>query len=180
MESEMKLRIRNILVRNILAIFVFAPCVVYAQNKADEAAVRHVPQAFAAAWANHDGHQLSLIMAEDVDFVNVGGDWLHGRLDFERYHSRLLSGRFKESTLTSRETVVHFLRPDLALLHWSWALTGDQNENLSSRKPRMGIFTMVVEKRGGEWLVVAAQNTNWIPGPNPELDGISPPIAFPQ
>jgi uncharacterized protein (TIGR02246 family) len=175
MESEMKLRSRN-----ILAIFVFAPCVVYAQNKADEAAVRHVPQAFAAAWANHDGHQLSLIMAEDVDFVNVGGDWLHGRLDFERYHSRLLSGRFKESTLTSRETVVHFLRPDLALLHWSWALTGDRNEDLSAREPRMGIFTMVVEKRGGEWLVVAAQNTNWIPGPNPELDGISPPIAFPQ
>ena len=167
-------------IRNILATLVFAHCVLHAQSKADEAAVRGVPQAFAAAWANHDGHQLASIMAEDVDFVNVGGDWLHGRADFERYHSRLLSGRFKESTLASRDTVVHFLRPDLALLHWSWALTGDRNEDLSPRKPRLGIFTMVVEKRGGEWLVVAAQNTNWVPGPNPELDGISPPIAFSQ
>jgi hypothetical protein len=38
---------------------------------------------------------------------------------------------------------------------------------------------MVVEKQGGEWLIVEAQNTNWMPGPNPELKGISPPIVFP-
>jgi hypothetical protein len=31
------------------------------------------------------------------DFVNVGGDWLHGRADFKLYHTRLLSGRFRES-----------------------------------------------------------------------------------
>ena len=30
-----------------------------------------------------------------------------------------------------------------------------------------------------EWLVVVAQNTNWIAGPNPELNGIKPPIVFP-
>jgi uncharacterized protein (TIGR02246 family) len=166
--------------RYLLLILAVAHWVVQAQTKADAAAVRHVPQAFAAAWATHDGHQLGTIMAEDVDFVNVGGDWLHGRADFELYHSRLLSGRFKESILTPRDTVVRFLRPDLALLHWSWALVGDKNEDLTKRKPRMGIFTMVVEKRGGEWLVVSAQNTNWMPGPNPEIDGIRPPIAFPQ
>jgi uncharacterized protein (TIGR02246 family) len=161
-------------------VLLVVPSALLAQTKADEAAARHVPQAFAAAWAQHDGHQLAKIMSDDVDFVNVGGDWLHGRADFEIYHSRLLSGRFKESTLTPRDTVVRFLRPDLALLHWSWGLQGDRNEDLSLRKPRMGIFTMVVEKRGGEWLVVAAQNTNWMPGPNPEIDGIKPPIVFPQ
>jgi uncharacterized protein (TIGR02246 family) len=150
-----------------------------AQTNSDEAAVRHVPQAFADAWATHDGHQLGMIMSNDVDFVNVGGDWLHGRADFETYHSRLLSGRFKESNLMPRDTVVRFLRPDLALLHWSWEIAGDRNEDLSLRKPRMGIFTMVVEKRSGKWLVVAAQNTNQMTGPNPELEGIKPPIVFP-
>jgi uncharacterized protein (TIGR02246 family) len=164
----------------LLLLAFIAPCATHAQTKADEAAVRAIPQAFVAAWAKHDGHQLAKIMAEDVDFVNVGGDWLHSRADFETYHTRLLSGRFKDSVLTSRDTVVRFLRPDLALLHWSWGIVGDRNDDLSLRKPRMGIFTMVVEKRGGEWLVVAAQNTNWMPGPNPELDGITPPIAFPQ
>jgi uncharacterized protein (TIGR02246 family) len=164
---------------NLLAALLVAQCAVHAQTKADEAAVHHVPQAFAAAWAKHDGHQLAMIMSDDVDFVNVGGDWLHGRTDFEVYHTRLLSGRFKESALTPLDTAVRFLRPDLAVLHWSWSLMGDRNEDLTLRKPRLGIFTMIVEKRTEGWLVVAAQNTNWMPGPNLELNGIRPPIVFP-
>jgi hypothetical protein len=45
---------------------------------------------------------------------------------------------------------------------------------------RFGLFTMVVEKRQGEWLLAVAQNVNWDPGPNPELKGIHPPIVFPN
>jgi uncharacterized protein (TIGR02246 family) len=168
------------LLSNLLAALLFAGCAAHAQNKTDEAAVHHVPQAFAAAWATHDGHQLAKTMSDDVDFVNVGGDWLHGRADFELYHTRLLSGRFRESTLTPLETAVRFLRPDLAVLHWSWRIQGDRNEDLTPRKPRFGLFTMIVEKRRGEWLVVVAQNTNWMAGPNPELMGIEPPIVFPN
>ncbi len=171
---------------NMLAAIglVFVPllapeCAVHAQNRADQAAVRNVPQAFAAAWAKHDGHQLAKTMSEDVDFVNVGGDWLRGRADFELYHTRLLSGRFRESMITPLEIAVRFLRPNLAVLHWSWRIQGDRNEDLTPRKPRFGIFTMIVEKRNREWLVVVAQNSNWMAGPNPELNGIKPPIVFP-
>jgi uncharacterized protein (TIGR02246 family) len=168
------------LISTLVVVMLSAPQAVHAQTKADEAAVGKVPQAFAAAWAKHNGHHLARMMASDVDFVNVGGDWIHGRADFELYHTRLLAGRFKESTLTPVDRSVRFLRPDLALLHWSWRLEGDRNEDLTPRKPRMGIFTMVVEKRSGVWLIVAAQNSNFIPGPNPELDGIKPSIVFPQ
>jgi hypothetical protein len=59
---------------------------------------------------------------------------------------------------------------------------GDKNHDLTLRKPRFGLFTMMVEKRGGEWLVVVAQNTNWTapPNPDPEMQGIKPQIAFPK
>ena len=172
--------LRNLMVIVVFAAFVFQVESLIAQSQSDEAAVRAFPQAFAAAWAKHDGHQLAQIMSEEVDFVNVGGDWLHGRADFETYHTRLLSGRFKESTLTPLQTEVRFLKPDVAVLHWSWRIEGDRNEDLTPRKPRFGLFTMIVEKRSGAWLVVAAQNTNWMPGPNPELNGIKPPIVFPD
>ena len=163
----------------LLAVPMVASAV-YSQNKSDEAAVRDVPRAFAAAWARHDGNLLAKTMSDDVDFVNVGGDWLHGRRDFALYHSRLLSGRFKESVLTPLDTSVRFLQPDIAVLHWSWRIEGDRNEDSTLRKPRFGLFTMVVEKRNREWLVVAAQNTNQMTGPNPELNGIKPPIVFPD
>jgi uncharacterized protein (TIGR02246 family) len=168
--------------RNLLFVVLLGSSFVHGQTKSDEAAVRSVPQAFAAAWVKHDGHQLAKIMSDDVDFVNVSAEWLHGRADFEAFHTRLLSGRFKESTLTPLETDVRFLRPDQAVLHWNWSIVGDRNLDMTSRRPRLGLFTMIVEKRHGEWLVVVAQNTNWTPppSPDPEMEGIKPRISYPK
>ena len=98
-----------------------------AQSKADEDAVRKLPQDFCDAWAKHDGHALAKIMADDVDFVTVATTYLHGRADFEKFHVRLLSGRFKDSTVTRIETTSRFLRPDMAVVHWSWKVEGDKN-----------------------------------------------------
>jgi uncharacterized protein (TIGR02246 family) len=162
----------------LLSLFV-VPITASGQNQADEIAVRSLPGLFAAAWNEHSGHALARIMAEEVDFVNVGGDWLHGRSDFELYHSRLLSGRFKRSTLMPLDTRVSFLGCDMAVLHWSWKIVGDKNEDLTPRKPRYGLFTMIAKRGGTGWLIIEAQNTNWMPGPNPELKGITPPIVFP-
>ena len=168
--------------RNLLVILLVVMGGARAQSKADEAAVRHIPQAFAAAWAKHDGHELAKLMCEDVDFVNVAADWVHGKADFELFHTRLLSGRFKESTLTPLDIVVRFPRPGQAVLHWNWRVDGDKNEDLTLRKPRLGLFTMIVEKRNGTWQVAVAQNTNWTPPPNPdpEMEGIKLPITFPK
>jgi len=169
--------------RNLLVVLLVAECAVHAQTKSDEAAVRNVPKAFAAAWAKHDGQALGKIMSEDVDFVNVHGEWLQGRANFVLFHTHLLAGRFGESTLTPMETSVRFLRPDLAVLHWSWTVQNDRNQDLTARKPRFGLFTMIVEKQHGEWLVAVAQNANWVPPPNPdpEMEGVTPPpIVFPS
>jgi hypothetical protein len=80
--------------------------------------------------------------------VTVGAMWLHGRQDFEQYHVRLLNGRFNQSTMTSLQTAVRFMRPDLAIVHWSWRIAGDRNVDGTSRQARYGMMTVVVETRG--------------------------------
>ena len=159
--------------------FLFASTLVHAQTKNDEEAVRALPRAFCDAWAKHDGHQLASIMAEDVDFVTVGGAWFRGRADFEKYHTRILTGRFKDSTNTLLESDVRFLRPDEAVIHWSWAIEGDKNPDGSLRPKRFGLMTMVAHKKKDAWLVVVAQNTNAGPGA-PEADDINLPIRLPK
>src|SRR5258708_5142657 len=111
-----------------------------AQSKADEEAVSKLPQAFSDAWAKHDGHALAKIMADDVDFVTVATTYLHGRADFETFHVRLLSGRFKDSTITPLQTTTRFLRPNMAVVHWSWKIAGDNNPDGSPRPPRFGMM----------------------------------------
>lgn len=150
-----------------------------AQTQLDEATVANLPKAFAGAMTKHDGHELAQIMADDVEFVTVGAMWLHGRSDFETYHVRLLSGRFSQLTMTPLEIRVRFLQPDIAVVHWSWRGTGDKNIDGTKRQPRYGMMTMVVEKRNSEWLVIAAQNDNAIPGAPPEAKGINLPIPIP-
>lgn len=151
-----------------------------AQSKQDEDALRNLPQAFCDAWAKHDGHELAKLMAEDVDFVTVATTYLHGRADFEKFHSRLLIGRFKDSTLTVLDSTVRFLRPDMAVAHWSWKIEGDRSFDGTLRQaPRFGMMTMVAEKKNDNWLVVVAQNTNAILGVPPELQDIKTPIPIP-
>ncbi len=163
---------------SILLLLVSASSVL-AQTSADEEAVRKLPQEFCSAWARHDGHALASLMAEDVDFVTVATTYLHGRTDFETFHVRLLSGRFKDSTITALKTTSRFLRPDMAVVHWSWKIEGDRNPDGTPRKPRYGMMTLVAEKRAGVWQVIVGQNTNAILGIPPELKGIKTPIAIP-
>jgi hypothetical protein len=49
-------------------------------------------------------------MADEVDFVTVAAVYLHGRADFEKFHVRLLTGRFKDAAVPL-ETTVRFLSP---------------------------------------------------------------------
>ena len=161
-------------------LFVAAAAPVGAQTKADDEAVRKLPDTFRDAWATHDGHELAKMMADDVDFVTVGATWLHGKPDFEKYHVRLLAGRFKQSTITPLRTEVRFLRPDIAVVHWSWTIAGDKNPDGTARQPRFGMMTMIAEKRNAAWLVVVSTNDNSIPGAAPEFEGITTPIPIPD
>jgi uncharacterized protein (TIGR02246 family) len=150
-----------------------------AQTKADDEALRKLPQAHCDAWNKHDAHELAKLFAEDGDFVTVATVYVHGRADYEKFHDRLLKGRFKESVFTPLETTVRFLRPDMAVVHWSWKMVADKNYDGTDRPPRFGLMTLVAEKRGGTWLEIVGQNTNSLLGTPPELEGIKTPIRIP-
>src|SRR5215472_2281668 len=124
---------------------LFAANFASAQTNSDEEAVRALPRAFSAAWAEHNGHKLAGIMAEDVDFVTVRGVWLQGRGNFEKYHTRILSERFRDSTNIPLEIRVRFLRPGEAVVHSSSVIEGAQGADGLPQPKRFGIMTMVAK-----------------------------------
>ena len=160
-------------------MLVLAGSFATAQTNADEEAVRALPRAFSAAWAEHNGHKLAGIMAEDVDFVTVRGVWLQGRANFQKYHTRILSGRFRDATNTPLEIRVRFLRPDEAVVHWSWVIEGEKGADGSPQPKRFGIMTMVARKTDKGWKVIVAQNTNGAPSVT-EADDLDLPIRLPK
>jgi uncharacterized protein (TIGR02246 family) len=134
-----------------------------ADRARDEAAIKQVAMAWQEGWNKHDAAGLAALLVEDVDFVTVVGPegWLKGRKKFQDYTAEIHKRYFKDSVWTTKETRVRFLRPDVAVAHVLWSHLG-ANVPLPGRRPDVpqpGIFTWVLEKRDGKWLVVASQNT---------------------
>jgi uncharacterized protein (TIGR02246 family) len=154
---------------------------IHAQTTQDEEVLRGLPARFSASFNKHDAHQLAQIMAPDVDFVTVGLTWLRGRNDFEKFHRRLLEGRFRQIVHQVLDTHVRFLRPDMAVVRHSWSAQGDRNADGSARPQRFGLMTMIAEKRNKSWLIVAVQNVNApTTPPSPEAHDIKSPIVVPR
>ncbi len=132
---------------------------------AEGKAIRQLATDWASAWNRRDAAGLAALLVEDVDFVSVLGPkgWGKGRQQFQEAHASMLQTYFAESTWTSREVYIKYLRPDLAIAHVLWSTTGDKVRHVKHGAPREGIFTWVVEKRDGRWLVVASQNTEAMP-----------------
>ena len=130
-------------------------------NPADRKAIEAIAASFQHSWNRHDMDGLASLMAEDVDFVTVVGarGWEKGRKEFKEGHAEVHKTMFKDSVLTIIETHIKFIRPDIAIAHVVWETKGDVVPDRKPGEPREGIFTWVVEKRGGKWLIIASQNT---------------------
>ncbi len=147
----------------LLSIFVFLGTVVMAQtmgNEKDLQLIKNIETNWQNAWNRHDMKALAALVAEDVDFITVSGTWLKNRKDFEEHHAKRHEMQFKESIWMTTDVKVKFLKRDIAIVHVSWGMSGDKNLDGTPRPPRRGIFTRVMTKQNGKWLINASQNTN--------------------
>ncbi|HEV2862294.1 MAG TPA: SgcJ/EcaC family oxidoreductase [Pyrinomonadaceae bacterium] len=122
--------------------------------------VKRLAASWEGAWNRHDVGALASLVAEDVDFVTVGGDWLKGRARFAEHHAERHRMQFAESVWSTRDVHVKLRGPRMAVAHVEWALKGDRDPDGTPRRPGRGIFTWLVERRAGRWLITTAQNTN--------------------
>ncbi len=129
-------------------------------NTKDREAVKSIALKWQDGWNRHDMKALAALMADDVDFVTVSGTWQKTAKEFEEYYAKRHVMQYKESVWTLKNTEVRFIKPDVALAHVEWSLKGDKDADGTPRPPRQGIFTWVLEKRKGKWLIIASQNTN--------------------
>jgi uncharacterized protein (TIGR02246 family) len=134
-------------------------------NATDRAAIEALGKRWQETWNRHDMAALSMLLAEDVDFVTVGGPkgWLKGRAQLLDDHAAKHKTRFKDSVWTTKEMHIRFLRPDVAVARVLWSTTGDRVPHIKHGEKREGMFMWVVEKRAGQWLVIASQNTESMP-----------------
>jgi uncharacterized protein (TIGR02246 family) len=140
-----------------------------------------VATAWQDAWNRHDMDALADVVAEDVDFITIGGRKLKGRAAFKTHHARVHAAPvFNEAVVEIRATHVQRLSPEVVLMHVEHGGRGDRNPDGTPRASRgNGIFTWILTPSGGRWRVRASCNT--LPGTVPDpsaaqpLYGLTPP-----
>jgi len=154
-----------------IAIFALALCFDASADEppeqaSDEATIKELGVRWQEAWNRKDAAGLAALLSDDMDFVTVlgpRGGWLRDKPRFEDVHATMFTTLFTDSTWTTRDTHVRFLRDDIAIARVHWSTTGDKVRHVKHGAPREGMFMWVVEKRDGQWLVVASQNTESMP-----------------
>jgi uncharacterized protein (TIGR02246 family) len=123
-----------------------------------------IPRLFVAAWMARDAQALAALFVEDADFVNVVGLWWHNRADIQRAHHYGLTTFFKDSQISARGVKVRRVSDTVAIVHTRWRLTGQIDPQGAPLDSRTAVMVFVAEKRAEGWKVLAAHNTDVIPG----------------
>lgn len=127
----------------------------------DLKALNALPVKWQKYWNMHNMDSMGTLLRNDVDFINVGGVWLQGKTTAVRDHKEKHEGiKFKTSVWQTDSVDIKYVKPDLAIVHIGWGISGDFENDGTARQPRHGIFTWIVAKENNKWLLLAVQNTN--------------------
>jgi uncharacterized protein (TIGR02246 family) len=140
-------------------------------QQTDERTLRSIVSACEAAWNAGDAAGFCATMADDIDFINVVGQYYKGREDVERRHRHIFDTVYKGSRVNFAVESIRFLGTEAALVFIKARLIAkvavsdvaavdtaarirDENQESHARP------TMIFGKIDGSWRMVAWQNTN--------------------
>ncbi len=131
-------------------------------HQRDETDVRKVIADFGDAWDHHDAKAMAALHTEDVNFINVFGDWWKTREEVEKNLARIHSegGVMVHSTMKMRIEQVTFPAANVAIVHGIVELFNTPSATLGENR-----FIRVLVKQHGNWLISSFQNTRIVPAP---------------
>lgn len=95
--------------------------------------------------------------------MNVLGWWRQGRAQITQKVAEAHAVIFRHSVLHTDEVQIRFLRPDIAVVHVRWSMTGALGPDGKPVPPRTGLRTEIMQQQDGHWLIAAVHNTDSIP-----------------
>jgi uncharacterized protein (TIGR02246 family) len=158
--------VRHTFLRALTCLAIFGTSLVNAAgtapafNATDTAALNAVADHWREYWNSHDMDRFAGLFADDVDFVTKSGAWFQGKQATMEHHRKNHTSIFKDSTWTTDQVVIKYVKPDVAIIHIGWGLSGDSHHDGTASAPRHGMSTWVLTKRNGAWLLLAVQNVN--------------------
>ena len=118
---------------------------------------------FIRGWNAHDMKALGELFTEDADFVTAEGKWWKGRAWIVSQLGRAHAAKLKTTMMVETNTTVRTVRPDVAVVHFEWEVSGELGADGQPLITRHGILQIVAVKQAGGWRMVSVQDTGTMP-----------------
>ena len=120
-----------------------------AASEDDERAIKQTLATFYEGWNTHDPAMMVSVYADDVDHINVFGEWHKGkaeiRKDIEFMHGPNGPARTSQKNWVAEK--IRMMTPHIAVV-----------QVLSTNALGANLGTYVLEKQDGRWLIVSFTN----------------------
>lgn len=135
-----------------------------ALSEADKAAVLYTLNQMGDAWMAHDMDRWTSFMTEDVEWVNVVGQWWRGKPEVLRAHKFLHAGPFRNFSGHLISLEIAEIAPGVVLatsLGWHGELTTPSGKPYPAGENRT--TEVLLKQPGGRWLIRSGNNVNLLP-----------------
>jgi uncharacterized protein (TIGR02246 family) len=125
----------------------------------DESAVRALVNEFANTWNRHDMKAMHELDTEDVEWINVVGQYWRGKETVYNGHTAIHKGMSAKTGMSVESMTIRSIAPMVAVAVATMHFTASSDPRypwVVAAKTR-GSYTMV--KRDGMWKIVHFQNT---------------------
>lgn len=126
-------------------------------NNADEQALRNIVSTMQKGWNAKDGKTFASGFAKVHDYIVINGMYLSAITPEmnANAHQGIFNSIYKTTDLELRVDKITFVRPDLALMY---AIGATYQHGTAVPEDPMGIISMLVEKKDGEWKIISFHN----------------------
>ena len=136
----------------------------------NEREIRQIVDHAQDAWNRGDSAAIASLFAKDAEFVDILGRYHRGRPVIEAGHREIFDTIYKDSRQEYKLHSLRFVRPDVAVVFLHARLqsylapaaidAADRASNIDNKLHEATARpTLVLAKNGGQWEIVAFQNT---------------------